>query len=69
MPILQLALSSKTLAEHELNDLANSFMRTQLATVQGAVLPFPYGGKMRQVMVDIDPQGAAGEEPVARRTW
>jgi multidrug efflux pump subunit AcrB len=54
VPILQLALSSKTLAEHELNDLANSFMRTQLATVQGAVLPFPYGGKFRQVMVDLD---------------
>ena len=52
VPILQLALSSKSLAEHELNDLANSFMRTQLAMVQGAVLPFPYGGKVRQVMVD-----------------
>jgi multidrug efflux pump subunit AcrB len=56
VPILQLALSSKTLAEHELYDLANSFMRTQLATVQGAVLPFPYGGKTRQVMVDLDPK-------------
>ena len=54
VPILQLAMSSGTLAEHELNDLANSFMRTQLATVQGAVLPFPYGGKFRQVMVDLD---------------
>ena len=54
VPILQLALSSKSLAEHELNDLANSFMRTQLATVQGAVLPFPYGGKVRQVLVDIN---------------
>ncbi|MBK8018084.1 MAG: efflux RND transporter permease subunit [Betaproteobacteria bacterium] len=56
VPILQLALSSNTLAEHEMNDLANSFMRTQLATVQGAVLPFPYGGKVRQIMVDIDPR-------------
>ena len=54
VPILQIAMSSKVLAEHELFDLANSFMRTQLATVQGAVLPFPYGGKFRQVMVDID---------------
>src|SRR5262252_6199500 len=54
VPILQLAMSSRVLAEHELNDLANSFMRTQLATVQGAVLPFPYGGKFRQVMVDLD---------------
>jgi len=56
VPILQLALSSKTLPEHELFDLANQFMRTQLATVQGAILPFPYGGKFRQVMVDIDPR-------------
>jgi multidrug efflux pump subunit AcrB len=56
VPILQLALSSRTLAEHELFDLANQFMRTQLATVQGAILPFPYGGKFRQVMVDIDAQ-------------
>jgi len=56
VPILQLALSSNTLAEHELYDLANSFMRTQLATVQGAVLPTPYGGKTRQVMVDLDPK-------------
>jgi multidrug efflux pump subunit AcrB len=56
VPILQLALSSTTLAEHELNDLGNSFIRTQLATVQGAVLPTPYGGKTRQIMVDIDPR-------------
>ena len=56
VPILQLALSSKTLGEHEIFDLANSFMRTQLATVQGAVMPYPYGGKFRSVMVDIDSQ-------------
>ncbi|HYJ18964.1 MAG TPA: efflux RND transporter permease subunit [Burkholderiales bacterium] len=55
VPILQLSLTSKTLAEHEIFDLANSFMRTQLATVQGAVMPYPYGGKFRSVMVDIDP--------------
>ena len=54
VPILQLSLTSKTLAEHEIFDLANSFMRTQLATVQGAVMPYPYGGKFRSVMVDID---------------
>jgi multidrug efflux pump subunit AcrB len=54
VPILQLALSSNKLAEHEMFDLANSFMRTQLATVQGAVMPYPYGGKIRTVMVDID---------------
>jgi multidrug efflux pump subunit AcrB len=42
--------------EHEINDTANNVMRTQLATVQGAVMPTPYGGKQRQVMVDIDPK-------------
>ena len=56
VPILQLALSSKSLAEHEIFDLANSFMRTQLATVQGAVMPYPYGGKFRAINVDIDSQ-------------
>ncbi|HEY3898136.1 MAG TPA: efflux RND transporter permease subunit [Chthoniobacter sp.] len=56
VPILQLALSSKTLSEQELYDLGLNFVRTQLATVQGAQVPLPYGGKSRQVMVDIDPQ-------------
>jgi multidrug efflux pump subunit AcrB len=55
VPILQLGLSSKTLSEQELFDLGLNFIRTQLATVQGASIPLPYGGKMRQVMVDIDP--------------
>jgi len=55
VPILQLGMSSKTLSEQELFDLGLNFIRTQLATVQGASLPLPYGGKMRQVMVDIDP--------------
>jgi multidrug efflux pump subunit AcrB len=56
VPILQLALSSKTLSEQELYDLGLNFVRTQLATVQGAQIPLPYGGKSRQVMVDLDPQ-------------
>ncbi len=55
VPILQLGMSSKTLSEQELFDLGLNFIRTQLATVQGASLPLPYGGKMRQVMVDLDP--------------
>jgi multidrug efflux pump subunit AcrB len=55
VPILALALSSSSMPEHEINDTANNVMRTQLATVQGAVMPTPYGGKQRQVMVDIDP--------------
>jgi multidrug efflux pump subunit AcrB len=56
VPILQLGLSSNTLPEQTLYDLGNSFVRTQLATVQGAAVPLPFGGKIRQIMVDIDPR-------------
>jgi multidrug efflux pump subunit AcrB len=56
VPILQLGLSSNTLPEQTLYDLGNSFIRTQLATVQGAAVPLPFGGKIRQIMVDIDPR-------------
>jgi multidrug efflux pump subunit AcrB len=55
VPILQMGLSSKTLSEQDLYDLGRNFIRTQLATVQGASIPFPYGGKSRQIMVDLDP--------------
>src|SRR5512146_1091060 len=55
-PIIQLGLSSKTLPEQRLFDLGNNFLRNQLATVQGAALPYPYGGKQRQIMVDLDEQ-------------
>jgi len=54
VPILQLGISSKTLSEQQLYDLGLNFIRTQLATVQGAQVPLPYGGKARQVMVDLD---------------
>ena len=56
VPIMELALSSTTLPEQTLYDLGNNFIRTQLATVQGSAVPIPYGGKVRQIMVDIDPQ-------------
>ena len=56
IPVIQLGLSSKTLPEQRLYDLGNNFLRSQLATVQGASLPFPYGGKQRQIMVDLDEQ-------------
>ena len=56
VPVLQLVLSSSTLPEQDLNDLGTNFIRTQLATVQGAALPFPYGGKVRQVQVDLNPE-------------
>lgn len=56
VPVMQLVLSSKTLPEQKLNDLGNNYIRTQLATVQGAALPYPYGGKVRQISVDLNPQ-------------
>jgi multidrug efflux pump subunit AcrB len=52
VPILQLALSG--LSESELNDVGLNFLRTQLVTVPGASIPYPYGGKQRQIMVDLD---------------
>ncbi len=56
VPILQLALSSKTLSQSQLFDTAQNFIRPQLATVAGAAIPSPYGGKVRQVQVDLDQQ-------------
>ena len=61
VPILQLGLTSKTLSEQQLYDLGLNFIRTQLATVQGAQVPLPYGGKSRQIMVDLDPQKLFGK--------
>jgi len=54
VPILQLSMSSDSLSEQELFDLGQNFVRTRLATVQGASLPLPYGGKVRTIMVDVD---------------
>ncbi len=56
VPVLQASLGSDTLSEQQLFDLGNNFLRTSLATVQGAQLPFAYGGKQRFIMVDLDPQ-------------
>ena len=53
-PIIQLGLSSKTLPEQQLFDLGQNFLRTYLATVPGAATPYPYGGKIRQIQVDLD---------------
>ncbi len=55
VPILQLGLSGEGLTEQDLYDLGLNFIRTRLATVQGASLPLPWGGKTRQIMVDLDP--------------
>ena len=56
VPILQLALSSASIPESGLNDIALNSVRLGLATVQGAALPYPYGGRQRQVQADLDPQ-------------
>ena len=54
VPILQLGLGSKTLSEQSLFDIGLNFLRVQLAVVQGASVPLPMGGKMREIMVDLD---------------
>jgi CzcA family heavy metal efflux pump len=56
VPILQLGLSGKGLSEQQLNDLGVNFVRPQLVTVPGAVIPYPFGGKQRQVMIYVNPR-------------
>jgi multidrug efflux pump subunit AcrB len=66
VPVIQIGLTSDRLSEQALFDFGNNFIRTQLATVQGAALPFPYGGKQRLISVDIDSQAqqSKGLSPV-----
>jgi multidrug efflux pump subunit AcrB len=66
VPVLQLGLSGPGLNEQRLFDLANNTIRIQMATVEGAQTPFPYGGKMRQIQVDLDPAAltARGLSPI-----
>jgi len=54
VPIVQLALSGEKLSEQQLNDFGVNFVRTRLVTVPGAAIPYPYGGKQRQIQVDLD---------------
>src|ERR1035438_10392970 len=62
VPILQLGLQSDTLSEQELFDLGQNFIRTPLATIQGAAIPSPYGGKMRMAMGDLNPAALRSEQ-------
>src|SRR5947209_11907233 len=66
VPIVQIGISSTTLPEQQLNDFAQNFIRTQLITIPGAAIPYPYGGKQRVVAVDIDTPAmqAKGLSPV-----
>ena len=54
VPVLQIGLTSDRMSEQQIFDFGNNFIRVQLATVQGAATPFPYGGKQRLISVDID---------------
>jgi multidrug efflux pump subunit AcrB len=67
VPILQLALSGKGMSEQTLSDLGTNIIRTQLVTVPGASLPLPFGGKTREVQIDLDPaalqaRGLSGQD-------
>src|SRR5215468_6464813 len=59
VPVAQLTVSSKNLSEQQLFDYGLNFIRVRLFTVPGLATPAPYGGKSRQIMVDIDPAAAA----------
>jgi multidrug efflux pump subunit AcrB len=56
VPIIQLGVNSQSLSEQDLADFAQNFIRTDLARIEGASIPLPYGGKTRSIMVDIDPR-------------
>src|SRR5277367_3427721 len=56
VPILELGLSSPTLPEQDIYDLGQNFIRPSLASVPGSAIPSPYGGKERQIQIDLDPQ-------------
>ncbi len=56
VPIMQIALESDTLSEQQLFDYGINFIRSEISTIPGAQIPFPFGGKQRQIMVDLDPQ-------------
>jgi len=67
VPIIQLALSGKGMSEQTLSDLGTNFIRTQLVTVPGAAVPLPYGGKTREMQIDLDPaalqaRGLSGQD-------
>ena len=67
VPIIQLSLSSSSLPDTKLNDLGQNIIRPDLAVVHGAEVPYPYGGKPRVIMVDLDPHALAGARPHAVR--
>ncbi|MEJ0037007.1 MAG: hypothetical protein WDO68_13160 [Gammaproteobacteria bacterium] len=67
MPILQLAMSSQKLTESALFDFGNAFIRSQIATVAGASIPYPFGGAARQIQVDLRQDALRAHGPLRRR--
>ncbi len=70
VPIIQLALSGKGMSEQTLSDIGTNFIRTQLITVPGASVPLPYGGKTREMQIDLEPaalqaHGLSGQDVAA----
>jgi multidrug efflux pump subunit AcrB len=65
VPVMQAALESETMTEQQLFDIGINFVRADIATIRGTQIPYPYGGKQRQIMIDIDPDRlfAAGISP------
>lgn len=61
VPILQMAFSSNSLSEAKIRDLALNSIRPQLSSIEGLAMPFPYGGKQRQITLDLDPQALAAK--------
>ena len=57
------------MSEQELFDMGQNFIRTQLATIQGAAVPLPYGGKFRSVVVDLNPEQLFAEGAFAGRRF
>lgn len=61
VPIMQIAIESDSLSEQQLFDYGINYIRAEMATIPGAQIPFPFGGRQRQIMVDIDPQRLHGQ--------
>jgi multidrug efflux pump subunit AcrB len=61
VPVAQLTLASETLPEQQISDYGQNFIRLQLFTIPGLATPSPYGGKVREITVDVDPQALSGK--------
>ena len=67
VPVAQLTVSSETLPEQQIFDYGLNFIRVRLFTIPGLSTPAPFGGKQRQINVDIDPRALAAQGPLAAR--